>query len=325
MMTNPPYVTRGAGRQREYLSEHAGYYGVGGAGIENLFMQLIINGLKPGCRGLVVVPDGLLLRHSEDALRAHILKTCVIEAVVSLPVNTFYSTPKKTYILVIRKKQRPCDEQVEPVFAYLVGHTGETLDAKRFVISENDLPEMASLFKSFQGNPEGFDAPVDRPRCKVFPISKFTPEGPWLVNKWWALEEREELGDVDAETFVGSNELSVMMEEASCSLTEQAKGLQVVDRSAPVKRTVTLTLADARYFRLSIGARVTHKQMLKMPKGDVPLYSANVEPGKEHGWIEESNIDDVIHPSILWSIDSDFNMSVRKAGAVFATTDHCGR
>ena len=323
VMTNPPYVTRGTGRQRDFLSEHAGYYRVGGAGIENLFTQLIINGLKPGCRGLVVVPDGLLLRHSEDNLRAYILNTCVIEAVVSLPVNTFYSTPKKTYILVIRKKQRRGDEQKEPVFTYLVSHTGETLDAKRFVISENDLPEMASLFKSFQGNPEGFSS--DDPRCKVFPISKFTPEGPWLINKWWSLEEREELGDVDAETFVGSKELSTILEDASCSLTEQAEGLQAMERSAPVKRTVTLTLADKRYFHMSIGERVTHKQMREMPKGDVPLYSANVERGKEHGWIEESNIEDFTHPSILWSIDSDFNMSVRESGSLFATTDHCGR
>jgi hypothetical protein len=27
----------------------------------------------------------------------------------------------------------------------------------------------------------------------------------------------------------------------------------------------------------------------------------------------------------LWSIDSDFNLTVRKAGEVFAATDHCGR
>jgi len=32
-----------------------------------------------------------------------------------------------------------------------------------------------------------------------------------------------------------------------------------------------------------------------------------------------------LRPSLLWSIDSDFNMSVREAGEIFATTDHCGR
>ena len=78
-------------------------------------------------------------------------RTCTLEAIISLPVDTFYSTPKKTYILILRKKQKPDDTpQSQPVFTYLVSNTGETLDAKRFVIAENDLPTMASLFKSFQ-------------------------------------------------------------------------------------------------------------------------------------------------------------------------------
>ena len=111
VMTNPPYVTRGTGQQRSYLSAHAGYYAIRGSGVENLFTQLVINGLKPGGRALMIVPDGLLLRHSESALRAHILKTCDLEAIVSLPVNAFYSTPKKTYILTLRKKQQAGDRR----------------------------------------------------------------------------------------------------------------------------------------------------------------------------------------------------------------------
>ena len=323
VMTNPPYVTKGAGRQRDFLAQHSDYYAVGGAGIENLFMQLIIKGLKPGCRGLVIVPDGLLIRHSEDDLRAHILETCFVEAVISLPVNTFYSTPKKTYVLVLRKKQQSSDRQTSPVFTYLVSHTGETLDAKRFATEENDLPPMASLFRAFQGNPEVFLS--NDPRCKVFPISRFIPEGPWLVDKWWTLDEREQLGAVDVETFVGSHELSSMLEETAASLTQQAQRLKALDRVAVVKRTATLKLGDPKHFRMSIGKRVTHKQLRELAKGEVPLYSANVDPGKEHGWIEGSNISDFSQPSILWSIDSDFNMSVREPGEVFATTDHCGR
>ena len=172
VMTNIPYVTRGTGKQREFLQSLGNYYAIPGSGIENLFLQLIINGLKPSSRALIVVPDGLLLRHTESALRAYILKTCTIEAIISLPINTFYSTPKKTYILVIRKKQQgDIHVQKEPVFTYLVGNTGETLDAKRFVISENDLPKMASLFKQFQGNPNEFT--TDNSRCKIFPIEKF--------------------------------------------------------------------------------------------------------------------------------------------------------
>ena len=323
VMTNPPYVTRGTGKQREFLSAHSGYYAVGGAGIENLFTQLVINGLKPGGRGLVIVPDGLLLRHSEDALRAHILKTCTLEALISLPVDTFYSTPKKTYILIIRKKQRAGDRQADPVFTYLVGNIGETLDAKRFVIAENDLPAMAAQFRLFQGNPEEF-ASID-PRCKLFPIDRFASADHWLVNKWWPLEERERLGDVEAENFVGPSELSTILSDTVGALGKHAKGLQSLERSVPILRTVTLSLSDTRYFRMSIGKRVLKKDLFHAAKGSIPLYSANVEPGKEHGWVEESNIDDFSNPSLLWSIDSDFNISVREREQLFATTDHCGR
>jgi hypothetical protein len=76
---------------------------------------------------------------------------------------------------------------------------------------------------------------------------------------------------------------------------------------------------------MSIGTRVLKKDLFRAAKGKVPLYSANVEPGKEHGWIDESNFDDFSHPSLLWSIDSDFNISVHKAAEQFATTDHSGR
>lgn len=324
VMTNMPYVTRGAGKQREFLSSLADYYAVPGSGVESLFVQLIINGLKSGCRALMIVPDGLLLRHSAEALRAHILKTCILEAVISLPVHTFYSTPKKTYIMIVRKKHAPDDHPQEfPVFTYLVSNTGETLDAKRFVIAENDLPPMASLFKLFQGNPAEFQT-VD-PRCKVFPASAFKPEEHWMVNKWWPIEERERLGDVAAECFVGPVELATLLRDTSSTINEQVKKLSASERGAPIQRTVTLALSDARYFRMSIGKRVLRKDLFHAKPGKVPLYSANVEAGNEHGWIEKSNVEDFSNPSILWSIDSDFNISVRNKDEKFATTDHCGR
>jgi type I restriction-modification system DNA methylase subunit len=323
VITNPPYVTRGTGKQRDFLSEHSGYYKVPGSGIENLFVQLIINGLKPGCRALVVVPDGLLLRHSEEALKRHLLHTCNLEAIVSLPANTFDSTPKKTYILVIRKKLKAGSPQTDPVFTYLICNVGETLDARRFVIAENDLPGMTSQFKMFQGSPADF-ASID-PKCRIVPFDKFKPEDHWLVNKWWPLEERERLGDVEAETFVGTGELATLLQSASLTLGTFAKDLEVAEPPALVERTATISLSDRRFFRMGIGERVLKRDLFNAEKGEVPLYSANVERGNEHGWVHHSNLEDFSRPSLLWSIDSDVNISVREPGEVFATTDHCGR
>jgi type I restriction-modification system DNA methylase subunit len=326
VMTNPPYVTRGTGKHRDLLRQDQQlqeYYSIPGAGVENLFVQLIINGLKPGARALVIVPDGLLLRHSEDTLRAHILRTCYLEAIVSLPKDTFYSTPKKTYILAIRKKQAPGDVQREAVFTYLITEVGETRDAKRFTITENDLPKMSSAFRLFQGNPQEFTSKDNR--CKLFPIDRFKPDEHWLVNKWWPREEREQLGDSDEESFVSPTELAPILKETGAMLDKHAETLLISGRTKQVSRTVTLSLSDKTLFRMSIGKRVLKKTLFYAKPGPVPLYSANVEIGKEHGWIEQSNLKDFSRPSLLWSIDSDFNMTSRMAGDVFATTDHCGR
>ncbi|MGA7631275.1 MAG: N-6 DNA methylase [Terriglobales bacterium] len=326
VMTNPPYVTRGTGRHREFLREEkrtADYYSVPGAGIENLFIQLIVNGLKPTRRALVIVPDGLLLRHSETALKKYILETCHLEAIISLPIDTFYSTPKKTYILALRKKQVLKEPQTAPVLAYLVTEIGETRDAKRFTIAENDLLGMAAAFRLFQGNPIAFH--TNDPRCRLFPIEAFKPEEHWLVNKWWAREERERLGDIEPESFVGPLELSLLLRETSGTLNKQANALAGIESLVPVKQTVTVRLDDNTLFRMSIGKRVLKRDLFYASGGSVPLYSANVEVGKEHGFVRESNLSDFSKPSLLWSIDSDFNMTVRQRGEMFATTDHCGR
>lgn len=326
VMTNPPYVVRGTGKQREFLKhdpETAEYYSVRGSGIENLFVQLIINGLKPGCRALVIVPDGLLLRHSEGALKAYMLKTCDLEAIVSLPPDTFYSTPKKTYILVIRKKQVSGAKQRDSVFSYLITEVGETRDAKRFVIPNNDLPKMSAAFKLFQGNPSSFKS--DDPRCKTFPISKFDPDEHWLVNKWWSRQDREQLGDIDEEFFVNASDLAAMLRDSGTAIEKQASALANLETTVPIAQTVTVSLGDRSLFRMGIGKRVLKRELFYGRVGNVPLYSANVEVGKEHGFVEQSNLSDFSRPSLLWSIDSDFNISVRDADDVFATTDHCGR
>ncbi|HEU5093032.1 MAG TPA: N-6 DNA methylase, partial [Nitrospira sp.] len=193
VMTNPPYVVTGTTTQRKMLSENpilAAYYSISGSGVENLCLQEIVAGLKAGKRALMIVPDGLLLRHSEESLKRHLLRTCFLECVISLPVDTFYSTPKKTYILVFRKKLDDRELQQDGVLTYLVGEVGETRDAKRFVTTKNHLPEAVSSFKKFQADPGSFsgDQPVERledPRARIVPIAAFAPEEHWLVDRWW--------------------------------------------------------------------------------------------------------------------------------------------
>lgn len=324
VMTNPPYVVKGTTEQKGIINADEAlrdYFDTPSTGVEGLFVQLVINGLKPAGRALVVIPDGILMRHSDAALRRRLLEQCDLEAIVSLPTNTFYTTPKKTYVLVIRKKAAPA-VQTNPVFTYLIGSVGETLDAKRFVIPDNDLPAMASLFKLFQGNPPLFK-PTD-PRCKVQAIDQFDPAGEWLVDRWWDEEELRTLGDteeiIEATPTVMAERLEVLRQGID-AVEEQLRMVPKV-ADGPFR---DVAVSDKALFDLSIGKRVVKKELHLVVPGPVPLYSANVL--QPFGMLDKSKLKpgsfDV--PSVLWGIDGDFVLNSKDAGEVFDITDHCGR
>ena len=327
VMTNPPYVVAGTTQQKEMLAADPklkNYYSTASMGVEGLFMQLILNGLKPSARALVIVPDGMLFRHGDADLRKRILEMCTLEAIISLPKNTFYTTSKKTYILVMRR--RPDGEpstQSSPVFTYLIGSVGETLDAKRFVIDDNDLPGMASQFRLFQGNPDLFSS-IDK-RCKIHPIERFDPKADWVVDRWWTEEELRGLGHAD-EVIAASPEV---MAERLTDLMHSIEAAREELLSAPravVASMKDVCLGNEKLFELSIGKRVLKKEMHGVTEGPVPLYSANVLVpfGMREGTRLDADSFDV--PSVLWSIDNTiFTLTFKTAHEVFDITDHCGR
>ena len=201
ILTNPPYVMSGSSNYKETIRKDARlkkYYRINGMGIESLFLEWIIRNLRPGKKAFVVIPDGILNRTNDHRLRKFIKDQCYIDGIISLPVNTFYTTPKKTYILAITKKserndrEREKNKQIGPVFAYLVSNVGETLDVNRFKTEENDLVEMVTFFKQFVATKSDFESTSGK--CKIFDIEKFDPNTYWSVDRWWSKEEKIELG-----------------------------------------------------------------------------------------------------------------------------------
>ena len=55
---------------------------------------------------MLFLPDGIFTNLGNTNLKEFILNNCFIESIISLPINSFFNTPKKTYILTIRKKNR---------------------------------------------------------------------------------------------------------------------------------------------------------------------------------------------------------------------------
>lgn len=113
---------------------------------ELLFVDLILQLLKPGGRAAVIVPEGVLFGSSKAhlALRKKLIEKTRLQAVISLPGGVFQPyAGVKTSILVFVKGGK-----TENVWFYEVGADGEELNAKRTPNAENnDLWDMRLKFK----------------------------------------------------------------------------------------------------------------------------------------------------------------------------------
>jgi type I restriction enzyme M protein len=115
-----------------------------------LFVDYIIQHLKPNGRSAIVVPEGIIFDASAKAfkiLRGMLLDEGLI-GIISLPANIFkpYSGVT-TSILIIDKSIRR-----EDIFYGVVKNDGFSLNDKRTPIDKNDLPEMLVNIKTYYDN-----------------------------------------------------------------------------------------------------------------------------------------------------------------------------
>jgi len=210
ILTNPPYVTKGATSLKGAIDANglSDKFSPIGRGTEALAIQWIIQNLKPNGEALVVVPDGLL---NQKPILNYIKEACFIRGIVALPVRTFYSTPKKTHILVLNKKPHPLDEQTEPVFTYIVSEIGESRNTRRVAIEQNDLDEMVPLFQQFNANRSRLKT-KDK-RCKLIDFETIHSADQWAIDKWWTKKEKIALGIEEEDTYIKYTELPSLVED----------------------------------------------------------------------------------------------------------------
>lgn len=330
ILTNPPYVMSGSSNLKEEISkqqELKEYFAVNAMGIEGLFMEWIVRALKPSGKAFIVVPDGIMNRSNDKKLRNFILDQCIVDAVISLPLNTFFTTNKKTYILALTKKDTvkingvdTRERQTTPVFTYFCSEIGETRDVYRFDIEQNDLEVASDLFNMFKGARSKFKT-TDK-RCKIVSINTFYESNHWSVDRWWTREEKIALGIEEEEKAIDLSTYISMINDTSATLTESIEPLQeLIAKQLASTDKKQVSLADKKLFTLSLGKRLLKKDFITA-KGDIPVYSANVfEP---FVYTDQSNISDFDKAYVLWGIDGEFSFNVMDKGKVFASTDHCG-
>ena len=201
-------------------------------------MEWIVRALKPGGKAFVVVPDGIMNRSNDKKLREFILEQCVVDAVISLPLNTFFTTNKKTYILALTKKIpvkvdgiSTLERQSSPVFTYLCSEIGETRDVNRFDIDQNDLAVASDLFNMFKGSKVKFR--TDDMRCKIVSVDDFYNGNHWCVERWWTKEERVRLHIEDESPDMTISDFASLMADISSSLLSSQESLLELKKNLP--------------------------------------------------------------------------------------------
>lgn len=203
IMANPPYYQSRVMREE---ANKTGQYTLGGAGVEALFLEWILKSLAYGGTANVVLPDGIFSNDSNKKLKEYIIENCYLNSIISLPVNTFFNTPKKTYILTIKKKTE--NELVNnvkqnyPVFTYICTSIGETLDTYRFDDEKNnDLHEAVCKYNNYKylSDKVNLKEPFktyfnDDKKFKSIDVKEFSSKKSWIIENWWSEEEKIEIG-----------------------------------------------------------------------------------------------------------------------------------
>lgn len=129
---------------------------------ELLFVDLLLDLLKPGGRAAVIVPDGVLFGNSRahDQLRRRLVDQNKLEAVISLPNGVFrpYAGVKAS-ILVFQKGGESDD-----VWMFDVTADGYSLDDKRQPIEDDDLPLLLESWPSRKTTDKSYTVPAGEVR-----------------------------------------------------------------------------------------------------------------------------------------------------------------
>lgn len=222
ILANPPYyqdatITR--------LAKNTGLYSANGNGVEALFLEWIIKSLKHGGTANIVLPDGIFTNLGNSGLKELIIENCFIDSIISLPINSFFNTPKKTYILTLRKKtEEEFENEVEQnfkVFCYICKSIGETLDTYRFdTPEENDLHEAVNKYNSYKNltDKNNIQDPFKTwfeadGKLKFISVDKFQPGVNWNIDNFWTEEEKIELGFKEADDIMTLDEFELFVDD----------------------------------------------------------------------------------------------------------------
>ena len=137
ILANPPFFSPTGG-----IQPHS-RFGVQSTRAEVLFVDYIMEHLKPTGRAGIVVPEGIIFQSGTayKTLRKKLVEDCLV-GVISLPAGVFQPySGVKTSILILDKE---LNQKSDSIFFAKVENDGFSLGAQRNAISKNDLPSLTA-------------------------------------------------------------------------------------------------------------------------------------------------------------------------------------
>ena len=153
---------------------------------ELLFLALFVRMLQIGGRCASIVPDGVLFGNStgHKSIRKEIIDNQRLQAVISMPSGVFKPyAGVSTAILIFTKTNAGGTDKV---WFYDMKADGFSLDDKRAVVAENDIPDIVARFHNLDAEEsrtrkeQSFIVPVEEIRANDYDLS---------INKYKEVEK----------------------------------------------------------------------------------------------------------------------------------------
>ena len=331
ILTNPPYVTRGAKIIKEEIKSKGlkKCYPINASGLEGLSVEWVVRSLKKGGKAFIIVPDGVMEREhaSDKRLREYITEECYLDAIISLPIRAFYANFRKTYIIAITKKNNRNDVQKHGVYTFLISDIGEDLTKKRRPeIFDDDLPEMEKLFAMYSAvkdTPSAYPI-IKSQRCKILTLAELERLGGkqkrWRVEKLWSEKELKDLKLLEDE---------VTLQDALPSLDNARTHIEKLMLS---RNNLSVSAGPVKSFKVSDvfdfetkkvrGYQKYTKKYCRTHRGEYPVYSGMTENNGLIGAIDTYDFDE--RQCLTWTMDGVYAGTVFLREGKFSMTYHSG-
>lgn len=284
ILSNPPYVRKGLSVYHEFIRNNIDltkYYDVKTSSKEGLFVINIVKSLKPGGRAFVILPDGFFHTKSDRELRQFVMDSCFLNAIISLPARSFYTTAKKTYILCITKKRKKEEIQKHSVFNYIVRDVGESLDAIRMNTSLNDLNTLVIEYRKFNALKEQYQVEKGYKQIFLRKIEYYRNHDMWMCEELINDDIKKELGIKKEDTITDFEDIVPMLDEMERAFCEVKKEIEVMEKTAFRFQYEEVSLGKEEKFKFhtsTLGMRQKEYKEVGGNEKEIPVYTAAANP-----------------------------------------------